>query len=202
MKTGKSQSILTISAVAFVAAFIVDLYLIIAAPSNIELIIAVSLIVIVDTYFLVDGILAKIDEIAAVNIDKQNELTKVEKGIYSVAKREEIAGNQSMSAMLDALMEFKEQNEKLYNELMEQNRVFAKLSIKKESDNTSKIVTSNERVAVLIAQMATSNAKSQEEAIEILNDICKELEQRSIEENDKANDRDNVEHSHLRVMNS
>lgn len=202
MKTGKSQSILTISAVAFVAAFIVDLYLIIVAPSNIELIIAVSLIVIVDTYFLVDGILAKIDEIAAVNIDKQNELTKVEKGIYSVAKREEIAGNQSMSAMLDALMEFKEQNEKLYNELMEQNRVFAKLSIKKESDNTSKIVTSNERVAVLIAQMATSNAKSQEEAIEILNDICKELEQRSIEESNRENDRDNVEHSHLRVMNS
>ena len=48
----------------------------------IQVIIAVSLIVVVDTYFLVDGILAKVDEIANLNLDKQNELTKVEKGIY------------------------------------------------------------------------------------------------------------------------
>jgi len=108
MKTGKSQSILTISAVAFVAALLIDLYLIFAAPSNIELIIAVSLIVIVDTYFLVDGILEKVDEIVAINIDKQNELTKVEKGIYSVAKREEISRNQSMSAMLNAMVYIRE----------------------------------------------------------------------------------------------
>ena len=33
----------------------------------------------------------EIDEIANLNLDKQNELTKVEKGIYSVAKREEIS---------------------------------------------------------------------------------------------------------------
>ncbi|MBP3620988.1 MAG: hypothetical protein J6J16_04405 [Lachnospiraceae bacterium] len=187
----KSDSSLTISAVAFVAAFLVDLYLIIAHPSNIELIIAVSLIAVVDTFFLVDGILSKVEEIASINIDKQNELTKVEKGIYSVAKREEIARTQSMSALLDILMELKDENSKLYNQLMEQDKMMAKLQIKKDSDNTTKIVNSNERIAVLIAQMATAHAKSSEEALEILNDICKELENKTGQ---------GADHSHLRIM--
>lgn len=192
----KSQSTLTISAVAFVAALLVDLYLIIAYPASIELIIAVSLIVIVDTYFLVDGILAKVDDIASINIDKQNELTKVEKGIYSVAKREEVARTQSMSAVLDLMLELKDENSKLYNELLEQDKMMTKLHIKKDSDNTTKVVNSNERIAVLIAQMATANAKSQGEAIEILNDICKQLEERSGELNNSS------DYSHLRVMKS
>ena len=191
----KSQSALTISAVAFVAAFLVDLYLIFAHPSSIELIIAVSLIVIVDTFFLADGILTKIDDIASISIDKQNELTKVEKGIYSVAKREEISRNQSMSAMLDLLLEMKEENAKLYNQILEQDKMMTKLQIKKDADNATKIVNSNEKIAVLIAQMATANASSQEEAMEILNDICKELETRN-----EANN--NNDYSHLRVMKS
>lgn len=190
----KSQTTLTISAVAFVAALLIDLYLIIAFPSNIELIIAVSLIVIVDTYFLVDGILAKVDDIASIAIDKQNELTKVEKGIYSVAKREEISRAQSMSALLDMMLEMKDENTKLYQELLDQDKLMSKLQIKKDSDNATKIVNSNERLAVLIAQSATANAKSQNEAIEILNDICKELEQR--------NGNLNGDYSHLRVMKS
>lgn len=192
----KSQSTLVISAVAFVAALLVDLYLIIAYSASIELIIAVSLIVIVDTYFLVDGILAKVDDIASINIDKQNELTKVEKGIYSVAKREEVARTQSMSAVLDLMLELKDENSKLYNELLEQDKMMAKLHIKKDYDNTTKVVNSNERIAVLIAQMATANAKSQGEAIEILNDICKELEERNGELNSSS------DYSHLRVMKS
>ncbi len=191
-----SQSTLTISAVAFIAALLVDLYLIIAYPSMIELIIAVSLIVIVDTYFMVDSIIAKVDEIASINIDKQNELTKVEKGIYSVAKREEVARTQSMSAILDVIMELKEENSKLYRELMEQDKMMAKLQIKKDTDNSTKVVNSNERIAILIAQMATSNAKSQKEAIEILNDICKELEEKN-----KALNANN-DYSKLRVMKS
>ena len=194
----KSDSSLTISAVAFVAAFLVDLYLIIAHSSSIELIIAVSLIAVVDTFFLVDGILSKVEEIASINIDKQNELTKVEKGIYSVAKREEIARTQSMSALLDILMELKDENSKLYNQLMEQDKMMAKLQIKKDSDNTTKIVNSNERIAVLIAQMATANAKTQGEAIEILNDICKELEAR----NESLGVGSSNDFSHLRVMKS
>ena len=191
-----SQSTLTISAVAFIAALLVDLYLILAYPSMVELIIAVSLIVIVDTYFMVDSILAKVDEIASINIDKQNELTKVEKGIYSVAKREEVARTQSMSAILDVIMELKEENSKLYRELMEQDKMMAKLQIKKEADNSTKVINSNERIAILIAQMATSNAKSQKEAIEILNDICKELEERNKALNT------NSDYSKLRVMKS
>lgn len=190
----RSQTTLTISAVAFVAALLIDFYLIIAFPSNIEIIIAVSLIVIVDTYFLVDGILAKVDDIASIAIDKQNELTKVEKGIYSVAKREEIARAQSMSALLDMILEIKDENAKLYQEMLDQDKLMSKLMIKKDGDNTTKIVNSNERLAVLIAQTATSNAKSQNEAIEILNDICKELEQR--------NGNMNSDYSHLRLMRS
>lgn len=189
----RSQTTLTISAVAFIAALIIDLYLIIAYPSNIELIIAVSLIVIVDTYFLVDGILAKVDDIASIAIDKQNELTKVEKGIYSVAKREEVARAQSMSAILEMMDDMKAENAKLYQDLIDQDKLMAKLQIKKDGDNATKIVNSNERLAVLIAQTATANAKSQNEAIEILNDICKELEER----NGNLND-----YSRLRVMKS
>lgn len=195
MSNRKSAN-LTISAVAFIAAFLVDLYLIIAAPSNIEVIIAISLIVVVDTYFLVEGILNKVDEIASVNIDKQNELTKVEKGIYSVAKREEISRNQSMSAILDMMLELKDENSKLMKELIEQDKTMSKLSIKKGMDNTTKIVNSNERIAVLIAQIVTANAKSQSEAIEILNDICKELEER----NGKYDTAIDQQYSHLKVM--
>lgn len=187
----KSESSLTISAVALVAAFLVDLYLIIAYSSRVELIIAVSLIAIVDTFFLVDGILNKINEIASINIDKQNELTKVEKGIYSVSKREEIARNQSMSALLETLIELKTENASLYNQLMEQNKLLAKLQIKKEADNSAKLVNSNEQLYLLISQLATANAKSSESALEILNDICKELENK---------DNSSADFSHLRVM--
>lgn len=174
----KSGSTLTISAVAFIAAFLVDLYLLLVYPARIEVIIAVSLIVVVDTYFMVDAILAKVDELASINIDKTNELTKVEKGIYSVAKREETARNQSMSAMLDLLLELKDENAALTKELMEQDKLLTKLNIKKEQDNAAGIVNSNERVAVLLAQIASANANSQAETLDILNDICKALEER------------------------
>ncbi len=190
----RSGSALTISAVAFIAALLIDLYLIIAYPKSIELIIAISLIVVVDTYFLVDGILAKIDDIASINIDKQNELTKVEKGIYSVAKREEVARTQSMSALLDMMTEMKEENSKLYKDMLEQDKMMSMLTIKKEADNATKVVNSNERLAVLIAQTATANAKSQAEALEILNDICKELED--------ANANGDTDYSPLRLMNA
>ena len=191
----KSGSTLTVSAVAFVAALLVDLYMILVYPARLEIIIAISLIVIVDTYFMVDAILAKVDEIASANIDKQNELTKVEKGIYSVAKREETARTQSMTALLDLLMELKDENSKLYKEILDQDKVLAKLNVKKAEDNTTKVVNSNERVAVLLAQMATANAKSQTEAIEILNDICKALEERNAMDTEPEN-----EYAHLRVM--
>lgn len=185
---------LTISAVGFIAALLVDLYLILVYPSMVQLILAVSLIVLVDTYFLVNGILAKVDDIANLNLDKQNELTKVEKGIYSVAKREEIARSQSMTATMDMMLEMKEENAKLMQELIDQDKIMTKVQLKKDADNATRIVNSNERLAVLIAQMATANSRSSTETIEILNDICKELE----EKNGKLEDAN--EYSHLRVM--
>ena len=192
-KTGYT---LTISAVAFIAALLVDIYMMLVYPSSVEVIIAVSLIVIVDTYFMVDAILARIDEVVSLNLDKQNELTKVQKGIYSVAKREEIARSKDMSGVVDLMIEMKNENASLMNSLIEQDKVMTKLSVKKDIDNTTKVVNSNERIAVLIAQMATANAKSSAEALEILNDICKELESRN-GKLDNTND-----YSHLRVMKS
>ena len=201
----KSSTTLTISAVAFIAARLIDLYLILVYPSMIQVIIAVSLIVVVDTYFLVDGILAKVDEIANLNLDKQNELTKVEKGIYSVAKREEVSRTQSMSAILDMMLEMKDENSKLLSEikddnskhmknLMEQDKLMTKIQLKKDVDNTDRVVSSTEKMAVLITKMATANSRSSNETIEILNDICKELEQR----NGKTEDEN--DYSHLRIM--
>ena len=201
----KSSTTLTISAVAFIAALLIDLYLILVYPSMIQVIIAVSLIVVVDTYFLVDGILAKVDEIANLNLDKQNELTKVEKGIYSVAKREEVSRTQSMSAILDMMLEMKDENSKLLSEikddnskhmknLMEQDKLMTKIQLKKDVDNTARVVSSTEKMAVLITKMATANSRSSNETIEILNDICKELEQR----NGKTEDEN--DYSHLRIM--
>lgn len=201
----KSSTTLTISAVAFIAALLIDLYLILVYPSMIQVIIAVSLIVVVDTYFLVDGILEKVDEIANLNLDKQNELTKVEKGIYSVAKREEVSRTQSMSAILDMMLEMKDENSKLLSEikddnskhmknLMEQDKLMTKIQLKKDVDNTDRVVSSTEKMAVLITKMATANSRSSNETIEILNDICKELEQR----NGKTEDEN--DYSHLRIM--
>ena len=201
----KSSTTLTISAVAFIAALLIDLYLILVYPSMIQVIIAVSLIVVVDTYFLVDGILAKVDEIANLNLDKQNELTKVEKGIYSVAKREEVSRTQSMPAILDMMLEMKDENSKLLSEikddnskhmkdLMEQDKLMTKIQLKKDIDNTDRVVSSTEKMAVLITKMATANSRSSNETIEILNDICKELEQR----NGKTEDEN--DYSHLRIM--
>ena len=182
----KSSTTLTISAVAFIAALLIDLYLILVYPSMIQVIIAVSLIVVVDTYFLVDGILAKVDEIANL-------------------KREEVSRTQSMSAILDMMLEMKDENSKLLSEikddnskhmkdLMEQDKLMTKIQLKKDVDNTDRVVSSTEKMAVLITKMATANSRSSNETIEILNDICKELEQR----NGKTEDEN--DYSHLRIM--
>ena len=188
----KKSATLTVSAVAFVAALLVDFYMIIAYPAKLNVIIAISLIVVIDTYFLVDSILSLVDDIASINIDKQNELTKVQKGIYSVAKREEISRSENISSLVDTLTSMKNENAKLMNDLLEQDKVINKLQIKKNMDNTTQVVNSNEKLAILIAKMATANAKSSDEAIEILNDICKELE--------RKNEGSGKDHSHLRVM--
>ena len=80
----KIKTNLLISSVAMMAALMTMIYLVATMPDRLELIIAFGLIVVADTYFLVDSIIRKVDEIANRSLDKQNELTKVEKGIYSV----------------------------------------------------------------------------------------------------------------------
>ncbi|MBQ9233699.1 MAG: hypothetical protein IJ167_06660, partial [Lachnospiraceae bacterium] len=125
----KKSATLTVSAVAFVASLLVDFYMIIAYPAKLNIIIAISLIVVIDTYFLVDSILSLVDDIASINIDKQNELTKVQKGIYSVAKREEISRSENISTLVDTLTNMKNENAKLMNDLLEQDKVINKLQI-------------------------------------------------------------------------
>ena len=86
MRVKKSN--LTFSAVGFVASVLVLLYLILNAHDMLQLIVVFGMIALADTYFLVDSIVKKIDELSEATVDKQTELVKVEKGIYSVVKRE------------------------------------------------------------------------------------------------------------------
>ena len=79
----KKSATLTISAVAFIAALLVDLYLIIAYPEKLSIIIAVSLIVVVDTYFMVDSILSLVDDIASIHIDKQICISRLLQTFYN-----------------------------------------------------------------------------------------------------------------------
>jgi cupin superfamily acireductone dioxygenase involved in methionine salvage len=72
----------------------------------------------------------------------------------------------------------------------------SKVAIKKEMDNTTKIVNSNEKIAVLLAQLSAADAKAQDDTIDILNDICKELEER----NGKYETGIEQQYSHLKVM--
>ena len=124
MKQKKSN--LLISSVAMVAAIITVFYLIMVMPEHLELIIVFSLIAIADTYFLTDGILKKIDDIANVSLDKQNEIAKVEKGIYSVAKREETTLNERFDSLITVIEELRNENSKLSAELIEQEKLFTK----------------------------------------------------------------------------
>ena len=77
----KLKTNMLISSIAMVAAFLTMIYLIAVMPERLELIIAFGLIIVIDAYFLVDSFLRKVDEIADHSLDKQSELTKVEKGL-------------------------------------------------------------------------------------------------------------------------
>ena len=100
-------------------------------PDKLELIIVFGLIALTDTYFLVDSIVRKIDEISETSLDKQIELVKVEKGIYSVAKREETTNIKQHDALVEEFEQLKAENERLVNELIEQQKLFTKLIVAK-----------------------------------------------------------------------
>lgn len=165
-----------ISSVAMVAAFLTMIYLIAVMPERLELIIAFGFIIVVDTYFLVDSFLRKVDEIANHSFDKQSELTKVEKGIYSVAKREELSMNQKMEDLIQTIAELKEDNIRLNNELVEQQKLCTKLIMKKNQENMVRVVNSNDRITKQVLQMSGDSKMASTEANETLHDIHRVLE--------------------------
>lgn len=172
----KIKTNLLISSVAMMAALMTMIYLVATMPERIGLIVAFGLIVVTDTYFLVDSIIRKVDEIANRSLDKQNELTKVEKGLYSVAKREELSMNQSMESLIAAVEELKSDNIRLNNELIEQQKLCTKLIMKKNQENMVRVVNSNDRITKQVLQLSGDTKMITAEANETLHDIHKSLE--------------------------
>lgn len=167
---------LTFSAVGFVASILVLLYLILNTPDMIELIIVFGLIALADTYFLVDSIVKKIDEIAESSMDKQTELVKVEKGIYSVAKREESANIRQNEELLEQLEQLREENKRLNDELIEQQKLCTKILIKKNQEISGKSLNSSDRISKLLVQLNGNTSSASKETMEVLEEINKALD--------------------------
>lgn len=172
----KIKTNLLISSVAMMAALMTMIYLVATMPNRIELIIAFGLIVVTDTYFLVDSIIRKVDEITNRSLDKQNELTKVEKGIYSVAKREELSMNQKLEELIDAIAELQTDNIRLNNELIEQQKLCTKLIMKKNQENMVRVVNSNDRITKQVVQLSGDNKIAVAEVNETLHNIHQSLD--------------------------
>lgn len=170
------KSNLTFSAVGFVASILVLLYLILNMPNMIQLIIIFGLIALADTYFLVDSIVKKIDEISEASMDKQTELVKVEKGIYSVAKREEAANTKQHDALIEQIMQLKKENQRLNNELIEQQKLCTKILVKKNQENNNRTLNSSERISKLLVQLNGSTASTSKETMDVLEEINKTLD--------------------------
>lgn len=167
---------LTFSAVGFVAAILILLYLILNAPNMMELIIVFGLLALADTYFLVDSIVKKVDEISNASIDKQTELVKVEKGIYSVAKREETTNTKQHDALVEQIIALKEENQRLNAELIEQQKLCTKILIKKSQENSNKNLSSSDRISKLLVQLNGNTTSTSKETMEVLEEINKTLD--------------------------
>lgn len=192
MKQG-SKANLIISSIAMVGAFIAVLYLIFVMPSRLDLIITFSCIILADTYFFVDGIIKKIDAIADHSIDKQNELAKVEKGIYSVAKREESAASERIESLISTVESLKEDNQRLHDALIEQQKLYTKIIMKKNQENTEKTVESTDRIAKVLIQLTNNNNTVSAESLQLLQEITDAL-------ND-SNEKENLlDHPNVRIM--
>lgn len=184
MKIKKSN--LTFSAVGFVASILIMLYLILNAPSMIQLIIVFGLIALADTYFLVDSIVKKIDEISEASMDKQTELVKVEKGIYSVAKREESTGMKQHNALMAQIEELQAENQRLNAELIEQQKLCTKILVKKAQESSNKNLNSSDRISKLLVQLNGSTNNTSKETLEVLEEINKTLDTYYNDSNDNV----------------
>lgn len=172
----RSRLNLIISAVAMMGALMVIFYLVMTMPTRLDLIITFGIIVLIDTYFLADGILKRIDDISNDSLNKQAEIVKVDKGIYSVAKREEAAMSDRFNQLVSMIENLVAENERLNQELMEQQKLFAKVDMKKNQENINKVVGGNDRLAKLLVQLTSNNTTAYAEVIELLDNIAKALE--------------------------
>lgn len=170
------KSNLTFSAVGFIASLLILLYLILNSPGTIELIIVFGLICLANTYFFVDSIIKKVDEISEASMDKQTELVKVEKGIYSVAKREETTNIKQHDILLKQIAELKEENQRLNEELIEQQKLCTKILIKKNQEMSNKSLNSSDRISKLLVQLNGSTTSVSKETMEVLEEINKTLD--------------------------
>lgn len=167
---------ITFSAVGLLASVLVLLYLILNVPNMVSLIIVFGLIALADTYFLVDSIVKKIDQISEASMDKQTELVKVEKGIYSVAKREETTSIKQHESLLEQIEQLKEENQRLNAELIEQQKLCTKILIKKNQENSNKTLNSSDRISKLLVQLNGNTTSVSKETMEVLEEINKTLD--------------------------
>ncbi len=173
---------LLISSTAMVGSLLVILYLIMVMPQRLDLIVTFGIIALADNYFLMDGILKRIDDISNDNLDKQSEIAKVEKGIYSIAKREESAMAERTEELARAIQSLQADNERLNQELIEQQKLFTKVSMKKSQESYAKLINGNDRVAKLLVQLTSNNNTVSTETLELLSDIATALDAKKKEE--------------------
>lgn len=171
------KSNLTFSAVGFIASLLIIMYLIMNAPNNITLIIIFGLLSLADTYFLVDSIVKKIDENNTALMDKQTEIVKVEKGIYSVAKREENTNMKQHNDLLSQIEDLKKENQRLNEELIEQQKLCTKILIKKTQELSTKELNSSDRISKLLVQLNGNTSSVSKETMDILEEINKTLDE-------------------------
>ena len=167
---------ITFSAVGLLASVLVLLYLILNMPNMVSLIIVFGLIALADTYFLVDNIIKKIDQISEASMDKQTELVKVEKGIYSVAKREETTSIKQHESLLEQIEQLKEENQRLNADLIEQQKLCTKILIKKNQENSNRNLNSSDRISKLLVQLNGNTTSVSKETMEVLEEINKTLD--------------------------
>ncbi|MDO5154337.1 MAG: hypothetical protein Q4D51_00080 [Eubacteriales bacterium] len=184
MKIKKTN--LTFSAVGLVASVLVVLYLVLNMPASMELIIVFGLIALANTYFFVDGVVKKIDEISEASLDRQTELVKVEKGIYSVAKREEVTSAKQHNDLLQQIETLKQENERLNAELIEQQKLCTKILVKKTQEGDVKNLNSSDRISKLLVQLNGGTSSASKETLEILEEINKTLDNHLNENKDNV----------------
>lgn len=170
------KSNLTFSAVGFVASLLIVLYLILNTPNMVSLIIVFGLIALANTYFFVDSIIKKIDEISQASMDKQTELVKVEKGIYSVAKRDETTNIKQHDILMEQLQQLKAENQRLNAELIEQQKLCTKIIVKKNQENNQRNLNGSDRISKLLVQLNGNNISNSKETMKVLEEINQTLD--------------------------